>query len=382
MTKSKKCEFNINNYEFKIVKFRAFNANDKENILDYYLLVDSSNFIHDYKIKFQQIYITPYTTPAHQITKPSSLLMRKNFLLQLGMQNSFENIKPKKYTLITNNKTIDKINEWSFHNRWNDIQFQQIEYLLRGSNSSGQGNGKGYLKLTYKGQKHVFGFFIKELNIYNKIKNVYTNISYKQVWDKYKDFNTLDKKAISFDTWMDSEKRLRDLFTEFVCSPKEWKQIKEDFRKKFQKLINEYIGLEKIISNYRQEYSKNIERKYQNLINEFFNINYSKNDYAHIKPVWYIKKEFLENKKDIILKQISNPNNFLPLPSDVHRMYDDYYFYWNVNGSLITIDNHNFSNDDIKRISGFNQINKNMLTDDVKWFLNEYEQVLKYKNLL
>lgn len=44
---------------------------------------------------------------------------------------------------------------------------------------------------------------------------------------------------------------------------------------------------------------------------------------SHIKPVWKIKKEYLNNTNNKkILVQISNIYNFLPLSPTIQRLYD------------------------------------------------------------
>ncbi len=66
----------------------------------------------------------------------------------------------------------------------------------------------------------------------------------------------------------------------------------------------------------------------------------AKFEYAHIKPVFKIKEEFLNsNYNESILDEISDPNNFLPLPENIHSYYDNYLLYWNEDGQLELISN-------------------------------------------
>lgn len=374
----KKIEFDLNDYEFKIVKMDVFNNDDKENISEYYLLVDGNNFIHDYKVRFKQVYLTRYTTPSHEKSKPAQLEHREMFLKQLNIKNSFEEQKTKEYILINDKVVIENLNKWSFEYRWNDVQFQQLEYLVRGSNSSGQGNGRGYFKIIYKKYEKVpFGFFLQELNIYNKIKTKYSNVSYERIWEKFNSFDDLDNESISFDYWLDTDKKIRDLFKHFFIKPHNWKDIKEQFKEKFKHLINEYEKIDNIVSQYRSEYIKNINKKYGNrdeILESFFNTKSTRIEYAHIKPVWYIKREYQETKNEKVLLEIKDTNNFLPLPASIHVLYDSYYIYWDENGLLKTI--KNVEDDDIK---SFLNINKKIVIN-IKKFLRDYQKVLAYKN--
>ena len=86
-------------------------------------------------------------------------------------------------------------------------------------------------------------------------------------------------------------------------------------------------------------------------------IDYEK---AHIKPVYEIKNEYLKNSNKEILRQISDPYNFLPLTPNIHTMYDKYKLYWDYKTGELksTNDNESLNNNEFEL---FKQLNHSIL---------------------
>lgn len=365
-------DFNLTNYEFRIVKMEVFNEshNLKQNQMTYYLLVDANNFIHDYKFQFHKLIITPQTTESHN--KPSldkRLLQRLQMLKILNIKHTFS--EHKEAIEISDQDLLEKLNKWIWKENWNNFTFQNIEYLIKGSNPLGQGSAKGYLKTDYHGISYCFGFFFQMLNIGNAILKKYNNVSYDSVWYEY--FNNKNITEVDFDKWMEKSD-ISNFFKEYVLNSKNWKNINDRFKIHLNKLRQDFMKLEDEISRLRNKYRNDINKRFQqsgNIINHFFEqADTTSCEYAHIKPVYQIRNEYLKTNDQEVLNQIADTNNFLPLSPNVHTLYDKKYFYWTKHGELIDI--KEFINKDIL---GFSKIRSEVILD-IEKYLNDYESIL------
>ncbi len=378
----KKEEFNLDNFNFKIVKMNVFN-NAQTIDMDYYLLVDDSNFIHDYKIHFKKIEVRNITTASHEIKKAhnTSLINRIYLLEQLGLKHIFQdkdkhNTRKEIYFFNMDHIEKTELNKDKCLIDFRNMTFQNINYMLSGSNPSGEGKGSGTLYTNYKGNKINFGFFLQCLNITKDINMKFTNINYHDVWFRE------NIERITFEEWLNRNIEIRNLFIEFKISSIEWKKIKKSFENEYKTKRMNFINLEKEISILRREQKKRAEKHYDftsiNLLQKkYFDIDVidDKVVYAHIKPVWKIKFEYINNGKDkSILEQISDINNFLPLPPDIHDMYDNYMFYWNTNGQIINVKSTN-----TKRLNQYQIYNKEILSN-IAFYLKEYIKIIKERN--
>ncbi len=382
-----KIKFNITNYDFKVIKMNVFSKNNMSNI-DYYILVDQNNYIHDYKIHFNNIEIRTSTTKSHEKVKRNnySLLVRKQLINKLNLEHEFNDNSKKKDVFYFDSKQIKelKINKYIEKEVvFKNITFQNIEYILTGSNPSGQGNKNGYLKTIYNDKEYVFGFFMQVVNIIKKIEYTFSDISYKEIWNEWKE-NKIE--TYSFTSWINSSNLLKTYFNKFIFSnekTQEWKKIKCDFEKEMLKNINNYIDLDKKISKLRNKQKDNVKNSFISIINMcnsyFEHIQIDNPEYAHIKPVWKIKQEFLESNDENILLEISDKYNCLPLPPDIHKGYDKHNYYWDDKG-IINILNNKIN--DLERVLKFSKINNSYINEKVKKYLIDYKNILIEKNLI
>lgn len=372
----KKELFNINNFKFRIIKMDVYNASQSIE-MEYSLLVDDFNFIHDYKIFFKKLEVRNITTKSHEITKRNSdaLHYRKIFLNDLGLEHLFQDKdkhNKRKNIYLFNYSDILKSNlntERCLIN-YRKLTFQNINYILSGSNATGEGKGKGTFYTSYKSNNINFGFFLQCLNVSKDIDKRFENIDYSSAWEK--------SPTISFSRWLDNSEEIRRLFIDFKINKNEWKNIKKEFKENYRKKRYDFISLENEINKLRREQKERVKRTYgivklNMLQKNFFNLKIldDKVVYAHIKPVWKIKEEYMNNKDKKILGEISDINNFLPLPSDIHDMYDNYMFYWNVDGKIINISCQNL--DRLKKYC----ITNNHKLQEIFYYLNEYKKIIK-----
>ena len=382
----------LNNHGFFIVKFNAFSFssdNKEENIIEYKLLVEDSGLCFDYKIHFHQISITNVTTKSHKNQylnhkNNSKYHIRTKFLEMLELEHIFNEFRGKRkqyYFYNENHKNLSKINQYLLTKNLKTITFQNIEYILRGENAGGQGSGKGYLNLKYDNTYLPFGLFLQAINKISERNELFEDreeqISWGEIWEKS------ESRTIDFETFLSSNGEIKDLFLKFKNHPSNWKSIKEDFKNFLNKKCEKFLDVDKLVRKYRSEGVINFEKKYGSnkldAIRKFFNITDSNFlpdavdiQYAHIYPVNAIRRGYL--KKEISdLKAISDADNFLPLTTEIHKLYDSNKLYWMQNGELQIFEKD--LNQDYYKINFYTQISSDILsstqiTSFLKKFLN------------
>ncbi len=362
----------FNKFKFKVVKMDVFNKSkdESENRITYDLLTVDDVIIVDYKIKFHQINIKDCTTKSHENSKRLDLQYRLHILSKLGIKHEFKQQGKKSYCFKDPDK-IKAVNDYlESDDAGSKLTFQQIEYILTGSNPSGQGkSGRGYLYTMYNGKPIPFGLFLKSVNQCKHFQN------YAKKHFDIHDFSGLYEMAeqVSFQDWIDQNGRLEKYVKKFHDHSEQWKTIRDNFVKEYQHVIASFYQLESQVNKYRSEQKKRIQEQYSEnatLYHAYFNITNINEDYevAHIKPVWLIKEEYSLGKDPEILNQIRDVNNFLPLPSNIHRSYDRKQFYWTQDGYIKKLITNKLPNN----IDEFKQINPEML-NKISYFINEYK---------
>lgn len=362
----------FNKFKFKVVKMDVFNKSkdESENRITYDLLTVDDVIIVDYKIKFHQINIKDCTTKSHENSKRLDLQYRLHILSKLGIKHEFKQQGKKSYCFKDPDK-IKAVNDYlESDDAGSKLTFQQIEYILTGSNPSGQGkSGRGYLYTMYNGKPIPFGLFLKSVNQCKHFQN------YAKKHFDIHDFSGLYEMAeqVSFQDWIDQNGRLEKYVKKFHDHSEQWKTIRDNFVKEYQHVIASFYQLESQVNKYRSEQKKWIQEQYSEnatLYHAYFNITNINEDYevAHIKPVWLIKEEYSLGKDPEILNQIRDVNNFLPLPSNIHRSYDRKQFYWTQDGYIKKLITNKLPNN----IDEFKQINPEML-NKISYFINEYK---------
>lgn len=372
----------LNNFEFKIVEMEVFSDSNgnENNLANYYLLIADNLVIVDYKIIFKQIAIKDKTTLSHEKNKhkSNSLKFRKDILEILEVPHKFEDgnkeihfFNSPKYSDV-----IKLVNEYIFSSEFSQkITFQNIEYILNGSNPSGQGQtGKGFLKIRYQNENVPFGIFLRSLNKVKVFHNYCRkNFNFNNFEELYND-NSIQK--LSFEEWL-SNSTLKKYFNDLKKYHWNWDVIVENIDKGIIGVVKKFNDINKKIINLRQKQKRNFESWFRKRFNTFNNQEIYKYyfgvnevvenfDYAHIKPVYLIRQQYINKNKEDILQEISDINNFLPLPPSIHSCFDSKKIHWENNGKLIT-KSKNLPND----INYFSQISKIAL-NDIKKYLIEY----------
>ncbi len=400
---TKKMEFNINDFKYRIIEANVSSAKNLDEIegiskMRYYFLVDQDNFIQDYKVQFDLINYTEFTTASHdEFPRKPQLTFRESFLRMIGTPNKWANGKTKnggysskQYKDITNSEKIDAINDWMWKQEMYCITIKNIEYVLCGCNPGGEPQREnGKYKVFYQDNYYTFNTFVKQLNVSKEIRNAFNGVDFSDIWERFKKG---ELKAISFASWINSDSKLKNYFNSYVNNLSQYKTINENFKKlmKPRKLV--WQKLNKEVDKKRRELAKAFDKIFEvsddsksfsslkdMALNSVFNITsgFANNiQHAHIKPVWKIKKEYLKTENIEKLDEISDPANCLPLSPSVHDIYDKYYFYWNEEGTIVTI------NKDMNEseIDDYRQISQKYVKQSSK-YLKDYIELLKEEGM-
>lgn len=362
----------FNKFRFKVVKMDVFNKckDESENRITYYLLTVDDVIIVDYKIIFHQINIKDCTTKSHENSKRLDLQYRLHILSKLGIKHEFKQQGKKSY-FFKDSHNVKAVNDYlACKDVGFELTFQQIEYILTGSNPCGQGkSSRGYLYTMYNSKAIPFGLFLKSVNQCKNFQN------YAKTNFDIHDFSGLYEmvEQVSFQDWIDHNGHLEKYVKKFHDHSEQWKTIRDDLVKEYQYVITSFYQLERKVNKYRSEQKRWIQEQYSEnatLYHAYFNITNIHEDYevAHIKPVWLIKEEYSLAKDPEILNQIRDVNNFLPLPSNIHWSYDRKQFYWTQDGCIKKLITNKLPNN----IDEFKQINPEML-NKISYFINEYK---------
>lgn len=378
-TKEKQ-EFIFKDHSFKLVSMRVFDTK-LSNILHYTLLVIDDVMIYDFKVQVEKMTLTMETTASHQETKKynNELFLRKEIFSNLSLQHSFVKIDGKKKIKqpIVKQEKLNKLNNFFWDRNWEDITFQNIEYLITGSNPTGQGNTKSFFKTAFNSSHYPFGFLFQWLNqtdaFYKKYENKsYPNSFFQEYWDE--NFENFPKdvtfERCSFEQWISQNKMLKSFFRNYADAGTPWQNTDKDIEQELKIIIHKLTVLDEKVNNLRQQQKKKVLECFNDLrnwSNEIFGNEkaYVEGaiEFAHVHSVANIKKLSSQKEDETeacdTLEEISSQYNCLPLNSTLHTLYDKNHIYWDNDGKLCF--GSNYSDKESDMFIPFKQINPEYL---------------------
>lgn len=331
--------------EYAFVELKLFfKHKNKESCCDVILLVDEYNWIHDYKVYWGTLTLTQYTTAAH--FKNNSNSFKFNFrtkLLQIiGLENRAWN-KPricKPYIDLTQDQII-KVNQL-FNNEWKNQTFSNIDYVITGSNASGQGDPSrsSFYWKTKSGFNKTIGFLFQALRLKFKKSELQIN-EINNIWHNYNNKTNI-YKHYSFDMWLNNCHDLKMYFEYFnqKLTPRQQRKKINEIKNRYCPIRARYENICNLIIKYRSNLYNKLEKEREIFIKNFWQEDFDKEsiqtiEFAHIKPVCEIKRECIQNEfNENILNDVKSINNILPLDPNTHTFFDKHMIYWNLDGDL------------------------------------------------
>ncbi|WP_027123850.1 MAG4270 family putative restriction endonuclease [Mycoplasmoides pirum] len=400
----------LNSFYFKKVKIdlKSCRKNNNSTNCTLFLIIDEKNYIHDFKVKFKSLKVFNNTTKSHEKFQNKTLVKtRIEFinLLDIGehkFSNGF-NERNKPFFQIDNlilEKFNKKIWKWDWFKKVKTIR--NIEYLITGSNPQGEDKIDSHAFFVYEkdDKKYKIGFLLRALLLSNnkESKKFLTKLnSYNPIWEnenieEIEFWDWINHKNSSFN----KNENLAWYLNKFNNDSNEWQHYLNSLRSLIRDDHKEWTRFRKQVNSLRQKYKNNVNNEYKNnkhWSNDEFCLNFfcpgkkeNNWEYAHIKPVKLIIKNYINSKKEpedleILEKEITDYKNFLPLPKHIHNFFDTRKIWWDDSTGLLDgLLEYNFLklSDDLKY---FKEIKKEYIETSKKYIKDYYEYIFSSDNL-
>lgn len=376
----------IDEYDPNIVTLDVYNVyKGEETQGTFKFLFDNQELIHDFRVEWKKVCIQLTTTASHfegKNVKKSWFLFRDKILNELGLPHYSSNNHEKTHKIL-NIEEIKKLsNIFNEHLKTERLTLKSINYILFGSNSSGEEGSpkKAQFKIFYKNQKYAFASFIQSLILPLEESELF--------FDKIKDINI---HRYSFNDWIVNRS------PEFIDNF-EWFNIEGHSIDQWKNKLKRWIGrnnrqrrikqdLDALVRRKRQELERNISDR-NTFYTNFWEKQHSGNQIqlAHIYPVYMSRKKCFSIGRErwaIHLNEISDKNNVMPLPAQLHINYDDKKIYWKLNGELQKINSWIITEEwIILMLQEHRKIPINSLNSYRQYYINEYVKTFKNNELL
>ncbi len=376
----------IDEYDPSVVTLDVYNVyKGQETQGTFKFLFDNQELIHDFRIEFKKVCIQLTTTAKHfegKNVKKSWFLFRDKILKELGLPH-YSASEHRKTHKILNIEQIKKLNNiFNKHLKTERLTLKSINYILFGSNSSGEEGSpkKAQFKIFYRNQKYAFASFIQSL--------ILSLEESKLLFEKVQCVNI---NQYSFNDWIvNRNPEFIDNFEWFNIEGHtvwQWKNKLKRWRERNTKQIRIKQDLDILVRRKRCELEKNVGSRDQFYMN-FWEKYHSGNQVqlAHIYPVYMSRQKCFTTQRNQWarhLNEISDQNNIMPLPTQLHKNYDDKKIYWKVNGELQKINSWQIVEKWILlMLSEHKKIPTNSLNSCRQYYINEYIKTFEKNKLL
>ena len=299
------------------------------------IVSNEHGIIYDWKIKLTEVAIDLMTTKSwfppqkNNMFKIRRLLFNELGFKQIGRPNRSSNLIKK-----MNSEQLEIINKFINDRGKYKTTVKNIVTLFKGNNPTGEAASYKSAEMIIDSSEPTKNFIIllDKLIMKNRIDYDAVVIGTKTIG--YKDFFKLNPSLESAFNFMQRDKTEAE-FSMYLSGIKEYYNM-------YNITIKEAT---KIASKARAKYSKNIDDKHEELpfglrdSNEFTK--------CHIYEFHDLRDEIVKAIRekrgyDKYEKMIKDPDNFVPLPNEIHRKFDLNYFTYKLNGEMWAINELGF----------------------------------------
>ena len=293
--------------------------------------------IFDWKIEFTRITVDLMTTEAWFKSKSveSNFFRRETLFGKIGLKQIPRPTTQDHLLKELNPSQIEKVNEY-FNNR--DLYKSTIKNIiavLKGSNKRGEAKKPNSAEMVIDSDGAIKNFTILLDHLIMDKGVLYNSAMIGAKELPFYEFVCLNKQIKAAFEYMQSPKTLGDWNTYLIGIEKYYKEFNEDCEM-----------VEFLTSKARTKFTSNIE-KIEKLPFNFKNKGDYKKDFirCHIYEVKHLKAKILEAIRDNVdnekrkekevesyLSMISDPDNFIPLPQELHNRFDSNLFTYRTNG--------------------------------------------------
>lgn len=302
---------------------------------DISIISNEHGIIMDWKIIFHEVWIDTFTTPEWFKFKPSIFNYRNKIFELLDLKQVPRPRKTSNNLIKLTSEQVDKLNTFFNDRNVYSSTIKMIVGILKGNNPGGEAKKPSSAEMVINSdQVNLKNFVILLDDLMFRYKGNFESLN---VWAKeislndFTNLNSTVKKAFDF---MQKSKSEIDF------------KIYLDNIKSYYKNYNNYArDGEKFAIEARKKYASAVEEKYKGKqlpFNFSTSMQYQK---CHIYEYHILRNKVIdslyEDNKELMKKylgMISDPENFLPLPEEIHRQFDKDLFTYKLNGEIYPID--------------------------------------------
>ncbi|WXA51908.1 HNH endonuclease [Mycoplasmopsis cynos] len=309
--------------------------------------------LYAYRIIIDECYIDLKTTKSWFESNNNNFKRREELFRKLNLKQEIRNhlnenklvhIKPNEY------EKLNIINDYLLNEYKSTIK--NIKSLLSGNNPTGElknhQNAPIIISESVDILEQNFSIFFENYSFFKENKYDFS------IYFEPSNFNNLETLNYINLLKETQNTRIKNLIKNItLLLIKKTNDMGKSIIKEFHKLLN-LPKINKLIQERRHKYYKNIKLDKHFV---FEPINKKTTERAHIYPVSRIKEEviskLINENKDLDsleiqkkLDEISDINNYINLPSELHTLFDSNLFTYNEHSGMLQIYNYNEEIDD------------------------------------
>ena len=321
--------------------------------------------IFDWKITFDEVWIDLFTTKSWFKEKTTSFKRREALFNKLGLKQVERPSKSSNKLYKLNIEQIEQVNNYFNNRKEYNSTIKNILPILKGNNPGGEAKNPASGEMIIDTNSSIKNFVILFDDLVMK-KKVSYNVAMIGAEDiSFEHFCELNKELHEAFKFMQQAKSFRD-FSNYLNNIKEY----------YRKFNIDDKEAERIAKKARSRFSKNVEENIKEL--PFGFTKSAQFQKCHIYEFHELRDKILEAiREQRSTKQfeemIADPENFLPLPEEVHRKFDSDWFTYKTNGEIYALneDGYNYVQKELRDV--FKVIPEKFLTERRK-------QYLEYRN--
>lgn len=330
-------KYYLTNIDFKRKQYETTKSAKFKGVLS--IISNEHGIVMDWKITFSNVEIDLYTTPAWFTGEPNIFKYREELFRTLGLKQEKRPSKDSNKLVTLSENQLSDLNNFLNDRSSYKSTIKMIVGILKGNNPGGEAKNPNSAELIIDSCDTPLKNFVILLD--DLVIKHNSNFEAMAVWAKeialaqFSQLNDTLKKAFEF---MQKPKNKVD-FQIYLSNIKDYYKNYNDFAQKG----------EQIASEARKIYTANIVNKYSNSQLPFdlkFSGQYQR---CHIYEYHSLKNMIIESlyegdqesaKK--YSNMISDPENFIPLPEEIHRHFDKDWFTYKKDGNIYAIHEKGF----------------------------------------
>lgn len=317
---------------FKRKQFETTKSAKFKGVLS--LISNEHGIVMDWKIEFSEVMLDQYSTSSWFEKKTSIFKHREAIFSKLNLTQKVRPAQNKNDLIDLSVEQLHVLNNYLNDRNCFSSTIKMIVGIIKGNNPGGEAKNPSSAEMIIDSEDTPLKNFVILLDdLMIKNNNNYDSM---EVWaseidlTQFTKLNETLRRAFEF---MQKSKSRTD-FQIYL------KNIKEYYQK-----YNDFASMgEKMAKDARSKYNINVENRYSG-VQLPFDLNFSgQYQKCHIFEYYYLKNLIIDSlfNEDMYLakkysEMISDPDNFIPLPEEIHRHFDKNWFTYKTDGNIYAI---------------------------------------------